>query len=65
MAVSVDIELWGAAKVAEELDLSLDTVYRYVRWGRLPEPLRVAGGNRRSMVWLASDFRRWMEEHWL
>ena len=42
------------------MGLSLHTVYRYARWGRLPQPAHVEGTDW-AIVWFADDFRAWME----
>jgi len=57
-------ELWGAAKIAEVMGLSRSTVWRYVRWGRLPAPAEVIGSEW-TMVWRADEFLAWMEDQGL
>lgn len=60
MTVAVDVELWGARRVAEALGgISLQRVYRYAREGVIPPTVPVEGSGW-TAVWLADDIRRFV-----
>lgn len=49
-----------ARDIAERLAVSIDTVLRWSRDGRLPPPYRLSDG---TVRWKKADFERWLEEH--
>ena len=49
-----------AAKVAERLDISKSTLYRYVRAGLFPKSVQLFPGGR--SVWRSSDIAEFIEK---
>ena len=54
-------KLLRIADVAEMLDMSEATVYRYKRGEDFPRPIRLGGPNTRALRWRRSDVEDWLE----
>jgi predicted DNA-binding transcriptional regulator AlpA len=50
--------LCDAQDVAEAVKVDRATVYRWIRLGRLPEPLRIEGGLR----WRVREMNEWLSQ---
>ena len=53
-------KLLRIADVAEMLDMSEATVYRYKRGKDFPKPIRLGGPNTRALRWRRSDVEEWL-----
>ena len=51
--------LWGRKKVAAVLDVSITTLWRLVRAGKFPPPLRISAGR---VGWRARRVLQWIDE---
>jgi predicted DNA-binding transcriptional regulator AlpA len=63
MSQPATLELWGANKVAEVLGITRRSVWRAARWGQIPPPLHVEGGEW-LCVWDAEHIRQYQRGEW-
>lgn len=58
---SVEVEIVRAADVTRMTGLSRVTLWRRVRDGDFPKPLRLGGPGSRSIGWRIGDVRHWVD----
>ena len=52
----MSVEVWGVAEIAEHLSVTPSLVHRWIRAGRLPNPL---ADLKMGKVWDAETIREW------
>ena len=57
---TVEKKLLRIADVLEMTSISRSTLWRLVKAGRFPAPLKVGGPNGRAVRWLREDIEEWI-----
>ena len=58
----MDIKIMRQREVLAALGISRATLWRRVRAGQFPPPIRLGGAGTRAIGWKRSDIEHWIEE---